>query len=76
MACTPASSQFIWEMGHRATWSRFGGGGAVALGVHGSRPLMVADGPEESRIPSSPTRRHARSGRRAWWKVERGLDSL
>jgi hypothetical protein len=41
----------------------------MALGVRGF-------GPEESRIPSSPTRRRAQSGRRAWWKVERGLDSL
>ena len=48
----------------------------MALGVHGYRTLIVAGGPEGSQIPSSPLRRHAWSGRRTLWKVERGLDSL
>jgi hypothetical protein len=66
MACTPVSSHFVWEMGRRATWSRFGGEGAVALGARGSRPLMVADGPEGSQISSGPVRRRVLSGRCAW----------
>jgi hypothetical protein len=73
MVCTPMPSHFVWEMGHRATWSEYSGGGATALAARGSRPLMVTDGPEGCLIPSSSMRRHARSGRRAWWKVERGL---
>ena len=48
----------------------------MTLGVRGSEPLMAASGPEGSRIPSSPVRRHAWSGRCTLWKVERGLDSL
>jgi hypothetical protein len=48
----------------------------VALGVCGFGPLMVADGPKGSQIPSSPMRRRVLSGRCAWWKVERGLDLL
>jgi hypothetical protein len=34
---------------------------------------MAAGGPKGSQIPLSPMRRCARSGWRAWWKVERGL---
>ena len=48
----------------------------MTLGERGSWLLMAAGGPEGSRIPSSPVRRHARSGRHTLWKVERGLDSL
>ena len=48
----------------------------MALGVHGFGPWMATSGPEGSQIPSSPLRRHAWSGRRTLWKVERGLDSL
>ena len=75
MVCTPMPSHFIWEMGHWAMWSRSIGGEAMALGAHESEPLMVAGGTKGSWIPSSPVRRHARSGWCAWWKVERGLDS-
>jgi hypothetical protein len=53
-----------WDVG--ATWSRFGGEGAVALGARGSRPLMVASGPEGSQISSGPARRRVLSGRCAW----------
>jgi hypothetical protein len=76
MACTPTPSHFVWEMGRWATCSKSGRGEAATLGARGSGPLMAADGPEESRIPSNPVRRHARSGRHAWWKVKRGLDSM
>jgi hypothetical protein len=76
MACSPVPSHFIWEMGHRATWGGSSEGEGVVLGARGSKPLMVAGGPEGSQNPSSPTRRHAWSGWHAWWKVERELDSL
>jgi hypothetical protein len=66
-SCHPTSSR-RWDV--RATWSRSCGGGAGALSVRGSRSSMIAGGPEGSQIPLSPTRQ------RAWWKVERGLDSL
>ena len=66
MACTAVMSHFIWEMGRQATWSGFGGGEAMTLGVRGSRPLMVAGGPKRSQIPSSPMRRRACSGQLAW----------
>jgi hypothetical protein len=73
--CAPPCRHFVWEMGRRATWSKSGGGEAAASGVRGSGPLMAVGGPEESRIPSSPMRRRARSGQHAWCKVERGLNS-
>ena len=72
----PRRSTSFWRWDVRATWSRSGRGDTTALGARGSRPSMIAGGPKGSRIPSSPTRRHARSGRRAWCKVEWGLDSL
>ena len=62
MACAPVLSHFILEMGRRATWSRSGGGEVVALGVCGSRPSMMAGGPDGSQIPSSPMRKRVRSG--------------
>ena len=65
MACTPTPSYFVWEMGLWATWSRSGGGEATILGARGSWLLMVAEGPKESWIPSSPVRMQAQSGRRA-----------
>jgi hypothetical protein len=77
LSCAPPrhpTSSERWDVG--ATWSRSVRGGATALGACGSMPLMIAGGPKESRIPSSPVRRRARSGWRAWWKVERRLDSL
>ena len=66
----PTSSR-RWDIG--TTWSKFDGGGTTALGAHGFKPLKVASGPEGSQIPSSPAKRHAQSGWRAWWKVEWGL---
>ena len=76
MAYAPALSHFVWEMGCQATWSRSSRGETVALGAHRSRLLMMADGLKGSRILLSPVRRLAWIGRCAWWKVERGLDSL
>jgi hypothetical protein len=63
-----------WDVG--AMWSGSSGGGAATLDKCGSGPSMMTGGPKGIRIPSSPTRRHAWSGRRAWWKVEWRLDSL
>jgi hypothetical protein len=48
-----------WDI--KATWSR-SDGGAVALGVHGSRPSMTAGGLERGQIPSSLVRRCAWMG--------------
>jgi hypothetical protein len=72
MVSSPSSER--WDI--EAAWSKSNRGGAAVLGVRGSRSSMIADGPKGSRIPSSPARRHARSRRRAWWKVEWGLDLL
>jgi hypothetical protein len=51
--CRPTSFR-RWDVG--AMWSRSSRGGAMAVGSHGSRPSMVAGGPEGSWIPSSPVR--------------------
>jgi hypothetical protein len=56
-------------------WSRSGEGGAIALGADDSELSMMPVGLGEA-DPLSPMRRRARSGWLAWWKVERGLDSL
>jgi hypothetical protein len=46
MACTLVPSHFDWEMGHRAMCGESSGGEIVALGVCGSKPLMMVSGPK------------------------------
>jgi hypothetical protein len=48
----------------------------MTLGACGSELSTTVSGPGGRWIPLSPTRRHARSGRCARGKVERGHDSL
>jgi hypothetical protein len=65
MACTPALSHLVGEMGHQATWSRSSEGETTTLDVCRSVLLVATGGPEGSQIPLSPMRRCAPSGRRA-----------